>query len=105
MLFSLIAPRIISLAPRDITILAKGDAIIECKIVSFPVAQISWYKNEKKLNKHNRKFLIINGPNLSYLRIRDASYSWSRTLNITCKAENSLGFDQSSALLKTVSGQ
>ena len=98
-----LAPKILSLTPQDLTILAKGDAIFECKVVSFPTAQITWMKNSKKVVRQNRKFVIVNTPNVSYLRIRDASYSWSKNnLNITCIAENLLGRAQSSTILKTL---
>ena len=94
----------VSLYPKDVTILAKGDAIIECKVVSYPAAQISWVKNDKKLSEHNRKFKIVYGPNVSFLRIRDASYSWQKSLNITCMAENNYGTAQASTSLTIIAG-
>lgn len=102
-IFVFLVPKIISLTPKNVTILAKNDAFFECKVVSFPAAQIYWMKDNRRLGNHNKKFDITSGPNVSYLRVKDASHSWSRhLLNISCIAENYLGKDQSYTFLRTL---
>jgi hypothetical protein len=95
-----------SLTPKEITIVAENDAVFECKVVSFPQAQIYWMKNDRRITHHSKKFVVTNSPNVSYLRFKDASRSWSRfPLNISCFAENYLGKAQSHALLTTLNGK
>lgn len=93
------APIILSLRPRHATILANGDIVFECSVQSFPLAQISWKKNNKKLSENHKKFRIVHGTNVSYLRVIDASNS---KMEIACMAENSLGKDEQSVVLNVV---
>ena len=86
------------------TILAKGDAIFECKILSYPSSQISWKKNNKKLSDNNKKFRIIHGSNISYMRVTDAGHSNTGAINITCHAENIYGSTESFAMLNILPG-
>ncbi len=95
-------PKILSLTPNELTIPVRGDAILECKVVSFPPAQIHWTKNGRRLGKSNPKFIIQKGPNVSYLRVTEASYTWQTGLNITCVAENHVGSAQASSILTTM---
>ncbi|CAF0709711.1 unnamed protein product [Brachionus calyciflorus] len=98
------APRIISLKPGAVTILAKNDIIFECHVLGYPLAQISWRKNNKKLSEHNKKFRIIHGTNVSFLRVTDASYVQNNNkLNITCLAENIIGQDEQNSVLTILS--
>jgi hypothetical protein len=97
-------PKIVHLRPHNVTILTKGDAIFECSVLSYPSAQITWKKNSKKINDNNKKFKIIYGSNLSYLRITDASHS-PTLLNITCHAENYRGYTESIAFLNILAGK
>ena len=97
-------PKIVHLRPHNATILTKGDAIFECSVLSYPSAQITWKKNNKKINDNNKKFQIVYGSNLSYLRITDASHS-PTLLNITCHAENYKGYTESIAYLNILAGK
>jgi len=73
--------------------LGRGDALFECNVLSYPVAQITWKKNNKKLSDMNKKFRIIHGSNnVGYLRVTDAnSFAYNNVINITCIAENDMG--------------
>lgn len=85
-----VGPKIISLRPQEATVLAKGHAIFECQVLSYPLSQIVWKKNNKKLNENNKKFKITHGSNLSILRVTDVNNS----INVTCVAENANGVSQ-----------
>jgi hypothetical protein len=99
------APKIIELKPHNLSILAKGNAIFECHVVSYPLAQITWKKNNKKLSENNKKFKIIHGSNLSLLRVREASYvALNNVLNITCTAENRHGVAEATSFLHVTAG-
>ncbi len=91
-------PKIIHLKPHNVTILTKGNVIFECSVLSYPMAQIIWKKNNKKINE-NKKFKIIHSSNLSYLRITDASQS-PNSLDISCHAENQIGTAESHSFLQ-----
>ena len=82
--------------------MVKGNAIFECHVISYPSSQISWKKNNKKLSEHNKKFRIVHGSNVSFLRVTDASHSLNNILNLTCVAENSYGSVESVAFLHVV---
>lgn len=97
-----LAPKVLYLRPSNVTILAKGDAIYECSVLSYPSAHIIWRKNGKKLSESNKKFRIIHGSNVSFLRVTDASYSFNNLLNITCCAENNQGSAEASAVLHVI---
>lgn len=96
------APVILSVRPRNATVLIKGDIVFECRVQSFPLAQISWKKNNKKLSENHKKFRIIHGTNVSYLRVIDASNS---KMDIACLAENIIGKDERNVILSVLSEQ
>ena len=76
-------PKIMNLKPHNATILARGNAIFECHVFSYPLARISWKKNNKKINEHNKKFKISHGSNVSFMRITDANPNINGVLKIT----------------------
>ena len=98
------APKIVNLKPHNSTVLVRGNAIFECHVFSYPLARISWKKNNKKLNEHNKKYKILHGSNVSFLRITDASHTHNGVLRITCVAENHFGIAESMASLNVISG-
>lgn len=71
-------------------------------MLSYPSAQITWKKNNKKINDNNKKFKIVYSTNLSYLRVTDASHTIN-SLNITCHVENHRGSTESHAYLNVLS--
>jgi hypothetical protein len=97
-------PKIVNLKPHNSTVLVRGNAIFECHVFSFPLARISWKKNNKKLNEHNKKYKILHGSNVSFLRITDASHTHNGVLRITCVAENHFGIVEATASLNVISG-
>jgi hypothetical protein len=66
-------------------VLVKSDAIFECSVpASYPPAQFSWRKNNKRLNENNKKFKITHDSNWSVLRVTDVNHA----INVTCVAES-----------------
>ena len=73
-------------------------------MLSYPLAQLTWKRNQKKIHENNKKFLIVSLPNLSYLRIYDAVSLNHTTWNISCMAENDRGKEEASTLLNIIPG-
>lgn len=94
--FSESAPVILSVRPKQATVLAMGNIVFECSVQSFPRSQITWKKNNKKLSENHKKFRIIHGTNVSYLRVIDAG---NFKMDITCLAENIIGRDEQTVVL------
>lgn len=84
--------------------MGRGDALFECNVLSYPVAQITWKKNNKKLSDMNKKFRIIHGSNnIGYLRVTDAnSFAYNNVINITCIAENDMGIVEATSHLNII---
>ena len=94
--------------------MASGDAIFECSVIGYPLAQISWKRNNKKLSDNNKKFRIVHGSNISFLRVTDAVAGGhggvglgggggsSNKMNITCVAENGYGHDHVTSTLSVL---
>lgn len=87
------------------TILSKGDVIFECQVMSYPIAQITWKRNQRKIHEStSKKFRIINGPNTSYLRITDVNNINYTQWNISCLAENVHGSNEAHVFLNIIPG-
>lgn len=90
------APVVLSLRPKHATVLSMGSIVLECRVKSFPLSQITWKKNNKKLSENHKKFRIIHEANVSYLRVIDAG---NFKMDITCLAENKIGRDEQTVVL------
>jgi hypothetical protein len=99
-------PIITSLSRPNVTILAQGNALFECKVRAYPPAIITWKKNNRRLNDKNKKFRIIQDveiENLSYLRVTySQNFQTRNSLNVTCEARNYYGTTEATAQLNII---
>lgn len=82
---------------RDKHVKAAEKLTLECKVVSEPTSQITWFKDNERINEEPKKIIIENDNGIQRLVIENVETSHQGIYR--CVAENLMGISKTEAKL------